>query len=59
MIDTYSLIIGIAAIIIISFLFNIVSKRTNVPSVLMLIGLGICIKEFGGDSFKRRNICKP
>jgi hypothetical protein len=51
MIDTYSLIIGIAAIIIISFLFNIVSKKTNVPSVLMLIGLGICIKEFGGDKF--------
>lgn len=51
MIDTYSLIIGIAGIIIISFLFNIVSKKTNIPSVLMLIALGICIKEFGGDKF--------
>jgi len=47
--DTYSLIIGISSIIIISFLFNIISKRTNVPSVLMLIVLGICIKEFGGE----------
>jgi len=46
--DTYSLIIGIASVIIISFLFNIVSKKTNIPSVLMLIVLGICIKEFGG-----------
>lgn len=51
MIDTYSLIIGIAGIIIISFLFNILSKKTNIPSVLMLIALGICIKEFGGSKF--------
>jgi hypothetical protein len=49
--DTYSLIIGIAGIIIISFLFNIVAKKTNIPSVLMLIALGICIKEFGGSKF--------
>jgi hypothetical protein len=47
--DTYSLIIGLSSIIIISFLFNIISKRTNIPSVLMLIILGICIKEFGGS----------
>jgi hypothetical protein len=51
MIDNFSLIIGIAGIIIISFIFNILSKKTNVPSVLMLIGLGICLKEFGGDKF--------
>ena len=49
--DTYSLIIGIAGIIIISFLFNIVAKKTNIPSVLMLIALGICMKEFGGSKF--------
>jgi len=48
--DTYSLIIGIASIIIISFLFNVISKKTNIPSVLMLIVLGICIKEFGGNA---------
>ncbi|HIP37243.1 MAG TPA: sodium:proton exchanger [Crocinitomix sp.] len=47
--DTYTLIIGLSSIIIISFLFNIISKKTNIPSVLMLIVLGICIKEFGGD----------
>ena len=46
--DTYSLIIGITSVIIMSFLFNIISKKTNIPSVLMLIVLGICIKEFGG-----------
>ncbi len=47
--DTYTLIIGLASIIIISFFFNIISEKTNVPSVLMLIVLGIGIKEFGGD----------
>jgi hypothetical protein len=47
--DTYLLIIGLSSIIIISFFFNIVSEKTNIPSVLMLIVLGICIKEFGGN----------
>lgn len=47
--DTYTLIIGLASIIIISFFFNIISEKTNVPSVLMLIVLGIGIKELGGD----------
>ncbi|MFD1551587.1 sodium:proton exchanger [Putridiphycobacter roseus] len=48
---TYTLIIAISSIIIISFIFNIVAKRTNIPSVLLLIGLGVCIKEFGADYF--------
>jgi len=47
--DTYALIIGISSVIIISFLFNIISKKTNIPSVLMLIILGVCINEFGGE----------
>ena len=49
--DPYLLIIGIAGIIILSFLFNILSKKTNIPSVLMLILLGIVIKEVGGEKF--------
>ena len=44
--DTYTLIIGISLVIIISFFFNIFSKKTNIPSVLMLIALGVIIKEF-------------
>ncbi|MEX1002474.1 MAG: cation:proton antiporter [Crocinitomicaceae bacterium] len=48
--DTYSLIIGISAIIIISFFFNIISKKTNIPSVLLLMGLGAVIKEFSPDT---------
>lgn len=44
-IGPYTAIIGISLIIIISYFFNIISKKTNIPSVLMLIGLGILIKQ--------------
>jgi len=40
-ISSYNLIIEASVILILSFLFNGISKRTNIPSVLMLIGLGI------------------
>ena len=40
---TYTIIIGLAVIIIVSYIFNIISKKTNIPSVLMLIVLGIII----------------
>lgn len=41
--SSYNLIIGVSIIIILSFLFNSISKKTNIPSVLMLIILGVCI----------------
>ena len=44
--SSYNMIIGAAAIVIISFWFNGISKKTNIPSVLMLIILGILI-QFG------------
>ncbi|MBM1105957.1 cation:proton antiporter [Aurantibacter crassamenti] len=44
--SSYNMIIGAAAIVIISFWFNGISKKTNIPSVLMLIVLGI-ILQFG------------
>ena len=43
--NSYGIIIAASLLIIISFFFNILSKRTNIPSVLLLIGLGILIKE--------------
>ncbi|WP_020569150.1 cation:proton antiporter domain-containing protein [Neolewinella persica] len=49
-IDAYTLIIEASLIIILSFIFGEVAKRTNIPSVLMLIVLGICLK-FGLDYF--------
>lgn len=42
--NPYLLIIAVSLVIILSFLFNIISKRTNIPSVLMLIVLGVVIK---------------
>ncbi|MDX1349045.1 MAG: cation:proton antiporter [Putridiphycobacter sp.] len=56
---TYTLIIAVSAIIIISFFFNILAKRTNIPSVLMLIGLGVCIKEFGKAYFTVESVAEP
>ena len=40
-ISSYNLIIEVSVIIILSFLFNGISKKTNIPAVLLLIGLGI------------------
>ena len=42
--NPYLLIIAGSSVIILSFFFNIISKKTNIPSVLMLIGLGIGLK---------------
>lgn len=42
--NAYNLIIACSVIIILSFIFSAVAAKTNVPSVLMLIVLGIVIK---------------
>ncbi len=42
--ETYSLIIEASVIIILSFVFGEISRKTNIPSVLMLIILGIGLK---------------
>lgn len=47
--SSYNLIIASSIIVILSFFFTEISKKTNVPSVLMLIVLGILIK-LGLDS---------
>ncbi|MEM7657374.1 MAG: cation:proton antiporter [Bacteroidota bacterium] len=47
--NPYVSIILVTAIIILSFLFNAFSERTNIPSVLLLIGTGVLLK-FGFDS---------
>ncbi len=57
--NTYPLIIAISCIIIVSFLFNILAKRTNIPSVLMLIALGVIIKEFSGSDISMEVFAAP
>lgn len=42
--SSYNLIIEGALILILSFWFNGISKRTNIPSVLMLIVLGVVLQ---------------
>lgn len=41
---TYIFIITAAVVIIISYFFNIFSRKTNIPSVLLLIILGVALK---------------
>lgn len=53
--SSYNLIIEASVIIILSFFFGEISKRTNIPSVLMLILLGIFLK-FGIDSLGFNNL---
>ena len=40
----YSIVIGGSLIIILSYFANLLAKRTNIPSVLVLIGMGIGIR---------------
>ena len=49
-IGTYGLIIGASVVLILSFLFSELARRTNVPSVLMLIILGVALK-FGLEAY--------
>lgn len=52
---SYNLIIASSAILILSFLFGEISRKTNIPSVLMLIALGILLK-LGLDTFGPGNL---
>ena len=47
-INSYWYVIGASLIIIISYLFNLVSKKWNIPAVLLLITLGIIIRYATG-----------
>lgn len=42
--SAYLFVIGLCVVVIISFFFSFVAKKTNIPSVLMLIILGIGIQ---------------
>ena len=53
--SSYNLIIEASIIIILSFWFTGISKKTNIPSVLMLIALGVLLK-FAMDYFVRDEI---
>ena len=44
-INAYFLVIGASLVIIFSYFANLIAKKTNIPSVLLLILLGIGIKQ--------------
>lgn len=44
--DTHILLLGVGLIIILSFIFNIVAQKSNIPSVLMLMVLGYILGQF-------------
>ncbi|WP_289054778.1 cation:proton antiporter [Carboxylicivirga marina] len=50
-INAYFLVIGAAVIIIVSYLFNILAQKTNIPSVILLIVSGYASKELLGIEF--------
>ncbi len=43
--DAYLFIIVICIVVIVSFFFNIIARKTNVPSVLLLIALGVALQQ--------------
>jgi NhaP-type Na+/H+ or K+/H+ antiporter len=43
--NSYYIVIGASVVIIISYLFGLIAKRTNVPSVLMLLLLGYLAEQ--------------
>ena len=44
-ISAFSLVIGGSVIIILSYFANVLAKRTNIPSVLVLIAMGIALRQ--------------
>lgn len=44
--NAYTESIAISLTIIISYFFSYISKKTNIPSVLLLIGLGVAVQYF-------------
>lgn len=46
MFDAYTIIIGLGLLVAISYVFDLLSKKSKIPSVLMLIFTGLIIKQF-------------
>lgn len=43
--DSYDILIALCVITIVSYLFNIISERLKVPSVILLIGCGVLLQS--------------
>lgn len=49
-INPYSILVTLSVMVVLSYLFNFISSKLKIPSVLLLIGSGIGLK-FAADSF--------
>ena len=49
--DSYTLVIYLTGIVVISYLYNIISRKTRIPSVLLLLGTGIFLRNFFDGKF--------
>jgi len=45
LIDPYYTLIALSITLILSYIFNLISAKTNIPSVLLLILLGVLLKQ--------------
>lgn len=43
--NPYVFVIGVSAVIILSYVFSGIARRTNIPSVLLLVALGVGVAE--------------
>jgi NhaP-type Na+/H+ or K+/H+ antiporter len=49
--DSSLLVLALSAVVLLSYLFNLISRKTRIPSVLWLLGTGIAINYFDKTNF--------
>lgn len=52
--STPSVLIALALVVIVSYLFNLVSRATRIPSVLMLLGMGLAVRALSEGPLQGR-----
>ena len=58
--NTYSILIFLSMVVVFSYIFDLIAKKTKIPSVLLLFGTGLALqyllKYFGVEPFNLSNI---
>lgn len=58
--NTYSILIFLSLVVVFSYIFDLIAKKTKIPSVLLLFGTGLALqyilKYFGVNPFNLSNI---
>lgn len=56
--NPYQLLIVLSSLVILSYIFNLIAKRYNIPSVVLLIGTGVALKyalDYFNSAFEGTN----